>query len=953
MTFLPSDPNEPSHVEQPESVEPRLATRRELLDDTRREHPRPALFAASLHHRAHVHLRRILIIVGTLTALIAFILILTTAWLRHSMRASLPQLDGALHAPGLTLPVTVTCDAQGVPSIQASNLDDLLFAQGFITAQDRLWQMDALRRHASGQLAEILGPSMVEHDRLQRTLQVSEAADRAIATLPADQLHQLQAYARGVNAFIAQSSSHLPVEFHLLHYTPAPWTPRDTLLVSLAMFQDLSTQFPVKLRREALANHLPAGLLADLYPVGSWRDHPPTQPPPDLTTPVPEVEQIPLDRTQSQTTTPAELLNLSNQFPSLRCPECRAGSNNWAVAASHSASGAPLVSNDMHLALNVPSIWYEASLHATASNTSPELNVTGFTLPGVPFVIVGRNQHVAWGFTNLGADVQDVRIEHLRGSGANLEYQRADGSWQSVAHHHEHIAVRFGHDIDLDVLTTTEQLGAPTISTRAAGVTQIETPIITPLLPNEKRSLSLAWTIYDPGNITSPFLAVNTADDGAALTTALATFGGPSLNLIYADDHNHIGYHALGAIPVRGPATQHLRTLAAPLPTGSAPVDEEDQLNDSDESDEAQSPAPQQPPPTALPTTKPTFDYTIGSPISPIPVDALDAAQTWSGYIPFAQLPAIVDPPNGVLATANSRVQPDDYPYALALNWEPPYRTERINKLLIGRTGLTPADMLALQNDVHSEFDLVVAQRLAYALDHAKLPTNAKRLHQAADILRAWNGDVTPNAVAPSIVTATRATLWPILLTPQIDAHDHRKHRSSDAAALSTLYDWDEQSVALETLLQHTPARWLPPNFANWDDLLVNVIERGLRSAHAPSDLSTWHFGSLHPVEISHPVFATLPLFDHLLGTPTGTGPRITGGDGTTIKAITLHHGPSERFTADLSNPQITWGNITTGQSSNPTSPNYLDQFLPWLNGTTFPLPLTPTQQTHTLTLLP
>jgi len=950
MTFSPSDPNEPSHAEPYPPTEPRLATR-EPFDDPHREHPRPALFAASLHHRAHHHLRRILLTVGTLTALIAFVLILTTAWLRHAMRASLPQLDGALHAPGLTLPVTVTRDAQGVPSIQASNLDDLLFAQGFITAQDRLWQMDTLRRHASGQLAEILGASMIEHDRLQRTLQVSEAADRAIAALPADQLHQLQAYARGINAFIAQNSGHLPVEFHLLHYTPAPWTPRDTLLVSLAMFQDLSTQFPVKLRREALATHLPTALLADLYPVGSWRDHPPTQPPPDLTTPVPEVEQIPLDRTQSQTTTPAELLNLSNQFPSLRCPECRAGSNNWTVAASHSASGAPLVSNDMHLALNVPSIWYEAGLHATATNTTPELNVTGFTLPGVPFVIVGRNQHVAWGFTNLGADVQDVRIEHLRGSGANLEFQRADGTWQPVTHHREHIVVRFGHDFDIDVLTTTEQLGAPTISTRAAGVTQIETPIITPLLPGEKRALSLAWTAYDPTTLVLPHLAVDTAPDGAAIVAALATFGGPSLNLIYADDHNHIGYHALGAIPIRGPATQHLRTLTAPLPTGSEPADEEDQLNDSDESNEA--PTAQQPPPTALPSSKPTFDYTIGSPISPIPVDALDASQTWSGYIPFAQLPAIVDPPNGVLATANSRVQPDDYPYALALNWEPPYRTERINKLLVGRTGLTPADMLALQNDVHSEFDLVLAQRLAYALDHAKLPGDTKRLHQAADILRAWNGEVTPNAVAPSIIAAVRTNLWPVLLIPQIDAHDQRKHRTSDSVALATLYDWDEQSVALETLLQHTPKRWLPPGFANWDDLLINVVERGLRGAHAPADLSTWHFGSLYPVEINHPVFSAFPLFDHLLGTPTGTGPRITGGDGTTVKTIALHHGPSERFTADLSNPQITWGNITTGQSGNPTSPNYLDQFLPWLNGTTFPLPLNATQQTHTLTLLP
>ena len=976
MTSNPSEPTGPDHNPNHDQSEPRWVTRRDGSDEPPREHPRPALFAAAAHRdRLHriirrFHLHRIFFVLGILLALAAFTFIATAGWLRHSMHAALPQLDGTLHAPGLSLPVTVTRDTQAVPTIQASNLDDLLFAQGFITAQDRLWQMDILRRHAAGQLAELLGPSLIPHDRLQRTLQIREAADRAVKVLPAGQLHQLEVYARGVNAFITQASDshneHLPVEFHLLHYHPAPWTPRDSLLVSLAMFQDLSTQFPVKLSREALATHLPAQLITDLYPVGSWRDHPPTQPPPDLTTPVPEVEQIPLDRSQSllhppQLTNPRDLVDLTNQFPGLSCPECRPGSNNWAVAGSHSASGAPLVSNDMHLSLSVPDIWYEAVLHAAATTTSPALDVAGFTLPGVPFVIVGRNQHVAWGFTNLGADVQDVRIEHFRGSGSNLQYQRADGSWAPVIHHIEHIVVRFGHDIDLDVLATTEQLGSPTISTRATGVPEIETPIISPLLHSEHRALSLAWTIYDPTNVTSPFLAVNSAADGASLVSALSTFGGPSLNLVYADDHNHIGYHAIGAVPVRGPAIQHLRALAEAVPVGSAPADEEDEIADSDEaqSEDAQpaQPVAPQPPPITTPVGKPAFDYTIGSPISPLPVDALDASQIWSGYIPYAELPNVVDPSTGILATANARVTPDDYHYAIALNWLPPYRVERINKLLAGRNNLTPADMLAIQNDVHSEFDLVVAQRLAYALDHAStsvLAHDKARLHQAADILRAWDGDVSINAAAPAIVATTRTELLPMLLIPQIAAHDHRKKIGSHPDELLNLYDWGEQSVALEELLQHTPARWLPPGYANWNDFLTAAVAHALNNAHAPSNLSTWHYGPLHPVEILHPVFAILPIFDRLLGTPSGTGPHATSGSGTTVKAVAPHYGPSERFTADLTNPQSTLGNITTGESGDPISPNYLDQFLPWLNGTTFPLPLNPSPQpTHTLTLLP
>ena len=183
-------------------------------------------------------------------------------YLHHAAGKDLPQLDGALAIPGLKAPVTIQRDAHGVPYIHAGSMDDLLVAQGFVTASDRLFQMDTLRRHAAGELAEILGVSVIGHDRLQRTLQLRAAADRAVASLPPDQLHVLEEYALGVNASIAQQSAHLPVEFRILRYQPAPWTPRDSILVSLAMFEDLTNTFPTRLAREALTARLPPELAA-------------------------------------------------------------------------------------------------------------------------------------------------------------------------------------------------------------------------------------------------------------------------------------------------------------------------------------------------------------------------------------------------------------------------------------------------------------------------------------------------------------------------------------------------------------------------------------------------------------------------------------------------------------------------------------------------------------------
>ena len=894
--------------------------------------------------RRRIFLRTVALLTSLLVLLCVVGFFAGRHWVRQVLSDSLPQLDGSIAIAGLAAPVSVQRDNHGMPHLRAASLDDLVLAQGYITAQDRLWQMDALRRHAAGELAEILGSSLIPHDRTQRILQLRAAADRVAASLPADQLHLLQRYADGVNASIATQRPNLPLEFRLLRYQPTPWTPRDSILVGLVMFQDLTNSFPDELNREALTARLPQDLIADLYPVTTWRDHPPAQASVDVTAPQTDVPNIPLDKSQTRFRTPPyepeprERIRLRTaparpprrvstsyaESPSGRtalpadllaaeailapvlttapqCDGCKAGSNDWVVSGAHTASGKPLLSNDMHLAHNVPGIWYAADLECPAA--AGNFHVTGVSLPGVPFIIAGHNEHVAWGFTNLGAQVQDVAVEHIRGNGATAEYEAANGAWRPVLHQQETIHVKSGRDVLLEVQATHH--GAS------------PAPIISPLFPTEKRTLSLRWTIYDPGNISPSFFAINAASDGATLVSAFAAYGGPSQNLVYADDQGHIGYHAIGAVPIRG-------SLTAP------------------------------------------------SPISPVPADALDTTQDWVGSIPYEKLPQANDPANGFLATANNRVVPDDYPYPITLDWGAPYRNERIWKLLAGRASaskdhLTPADMLAIQTDVYSNLDHVLAQRLAYAIDHTALAEFApgrlegKRMHQAADILRDWNGSVDLAASAPAIVDATRSALWSLLIDTHAQAHAETQPDSNPSANpppdLAALYRWGNKPYTEEWLIMHTPSRWLPAKYATWDDLLAAAVSLGLREAKSPYDLSKWHYGEVYPIDIEHPIYSRSPLLQRLIGRPTGTGVLPQSGDGSTVKQVGRSFGPSERFTADLSDLDHSTLNLVFGESSNPASAWFMDQWPAWYRGTTFTLPFrhaaVDAMTTHTLTLSP
>jgi penicillin amidase len=633
-----------------------------------------------------------------LLTLLIFLVAGTSIWFYRIGHASLPQLDGSVAVSGLQGTVNVVRDAHGVPHIAASSLDDLFFAQGYITAQDRLWQMDLTRRFAAGELSEILpasgGPppatsrftgvvrrrtTLLDQDKRQRILRLRAVAERVAKQLSPRDYKFFDQYARGVNTYIEQHRRRLPIEFRLLEYSPRPWTVADSTLIGISMSQLLNPQYEMEYWREKIGAKLSPELMADLYPNVSWRDRPPASAANDGAAILTVPDDAPPNKKDDQKGGEQDGVTRLNGGPAfLDCESCLPGSNNWVVSGAHTTTGKPLLSNDMHLPHQLPGIWYEVQLH------SGDFNVTGFSLPGVPLVVVGHNQRIAWGFTNLNPDVQDLFVEEFNAAGEYL----TPGGWKKPEVEHEIIHVKDKPDVTLNVLITRHG------------------PIISDLLPDETRKIALQWIIYDSRPMSTPVFDVNSAQNWEQFRKAFSQWFTPSQNVVYADVDGHIGYQAMGFVPVRA-----------------------------------------------------SGDGTV-------PASGADGKHDWIGSVPFDELPSLYDPPSGIIATANGRITPDGYAHLLATQWYPPYRTERIYHVLESKPKFSPDDMLALQTDVTSEYDRFFADRFVYAIDHN--PKASERAHKAADLMRGFDGRMAAASVAPTLETIARQYLWKLLLEAKL-----------------------------------------------------------------------------------------------------------------------------------------------------------------------------------------
>ncbi len=621
------------------------------------------------------------------------------------------------------------------------------------------------------------------------------------------------------------------------------------MLIVLSMVQTLDEQWPTKLSREAITRKIGPTLAADLYPTGSWRDHPPTQAAPDLTQP-PVNPPPPLpDEEESFNGIADDLLRLRavvNPVQSL--PRLHRGLQRvGAQRRPYRLRAPPALERHAPQPLRARHLVRDGSAR-------PNFHAAGVSLPGVPLIVAGHNEHIAWGYTALYGDTQDLYVERTNAQG---EYWDG-GAWRPMERDHETIHVRFGKNQEFDVLRTNHG------------------PVISPLVPHESRTIALRWTVYDPQFASGmPVYALNTASNWQEFEAAMSQWWAPTLNVVYADDQGHIGYQAIGHIPQR---------------------------------------------PGGL----------MGVPIT-------DDAHEWQGVLPFASLPASLDPPSGILATANSRITPDGYSTPLSLEWASPYRNERIWKWLASHETMTRANMLTLQTDIDSELDHELAQRFAYAIDHAKRPSG--RLRAAADILRSWNGVMHTDEAAPAIVTAARDALWPLLLEPKLGT-DWK------------LYEWPESAYVEEQLITSTPAAWLPEKICNVGRSAR--CRRHPRAGTAPrppvaQELALWR----RPY---HRARASALRHDSLLRLDRHPAHPQSGGT-TTVKQVGRDFGPSQRFTMDWSDIDASTENIVMGQSGDPVSPYYRDQWPAWYGGTTFALPFTPAAVNaateHTLRLTP
>ncbi len=840
---------------------------------------------------------------------VLLVAIIAAMWWAYGIaHSALPQLDGAIAVPGLSAKVRVVRNEQGVPAIEAATLEDLFFAQGYVTAQDRLWQMDVMRRVAAGELSEIIGEDTLKIDREQRILGLRVTAEAAAKTISARDRAYFDAYTRGVNAFIESHRDRLPLEFRILKYQPRPWTVVDSVLIGARMVQDLNHySYRRALTREKVLAKLGPELTADLYANSSWHDRPPT----DIRR---AMDQEPAAGTGDDDDDDDEDVDpdgaskkLTSALPSpptalARVPFAvvdeqeadapRPGSNNWVVSGQHTTTGKPLLSNDMHLNHQMPNLWYEAHLK------SGNFDVAGVTLPGVPFVIVGHNQRIGWGFTNVGPTVEDDFIEEFNAEGQyKLPAPQAKATtrapkdhplteWANPEHRQEIIQVKGKPEVTLDVVTTRHG------------------PIITDLIPGETRKIALRWTLYDGMGLA--FFDVDSAQNWDEFRKAFSAFGAPGQNVVYADVDGHIGYQTTGRVPIRAAADGSL------------------------------------------------------------PVSGSDDAHEWKGYIPFDALPRIFDPPTGILATANGRIAPDNYKYSISTEWFAPWRTDRIYRMLESGRKFSPADMLALQMDVSSTFDHFCADKFVYALDHApKISAQAKR---AADILRDWDGRMSADSAAPTIETKAREELMRLLLEPKLGAAEESSASAGAAASGSAKrsaaatdsgelnwksYRWGMSTVWLENVLSKQPPRWLPSGYSDYGAVLAAAIENTLKQSGIPADLAKWKWGENYQVEIDHPILSRLPL----IGRFTGPSHLPLSGSHSTVKQVDRNFGPSERATWNFADFDSSTLNVVTGESGIFLSPHYLDQWKAWYTGSTFTLPFSPaaveSHRVHELTLEP
>ena len=517
-------------------------------------------------------------------------------WWTEQTAARVPSMEGARTVSGLSGPVDIARDEWGVPHILAETDDGLFFGYGFATAQDRLWQLDYYRRKAHGRLSEIIGPGGIEIDTVSHTIGLTRTAEANFRKFPEKTMRRLEAFTDGINAFMEESRSNLPIEFDLLDYEPEEWSAVDSVAIWQEFRWYLTGRLPIIAIPDLAKRVLGEGPLLDDFITGEAED-----------------ESIVPGGTYQSTR--------AGQVPVgevLGDPEEGLGSNNWVVAGHKSTSGAPMVASDPHIAFGAVSCWFEVHL------SGPEINAAGAGYVGVPGIVFGRNETLAWGVTNNICSQRDIYREQEDADRPG--YFRSGDEW--IPAEQESVKIDVAGEETRNVTITRTHNG----------------PLVDALLPEALRTsdkVSAKWLGTGFGDEITCMLDLAAAGNCPDAKEALRDWIVPTWSYVFGDIEGHIGYQAVGRIPIR------------------------EQWN---------------------------REYRPG----------WDPNHQWRSLIPYDALPAVYDPVEGYARSANNRTAPEDYPYPLSGTWSSGYRALRIRQMLEERDQLSREDFARMQSDTLS-----------------------------------------------------------------------------------------------------------------------------------------------------------------------------------------------------------------------------------------------------------
>lgn len=762
----------------------------------------------------------------------------------EALRACLPDVTSTLRLPGLSAGVDVYRDAWGIPHLRAATMHDLFLAQGFVTAQDRLWQMDADRHQALGRWAEWVGVPGIGKDRLLRAAGMGHTARLDYDVAADESRAMVDAYTAGVNAFI-ESTTALPIEYQLLDERPEPWEPWHCLAVYKVRNTLLGTYEP-KLLRTRLAATIGAAATARLLR-GTPKGHLLTVPPGAVYDGEPEEGVEALQRC-------AEALREAGADPELLLPgagyDIDGGSNGWALGGARSAHGGPMIGGDSHRGLDVPNVYYQVHLRC------PEFNVIGHAVPGVPGALhFCHNEHVAWGMTHGMADTQDLCIERFREGAGGREYLFRN-EWRPAAVGREVLRVRHADPVEIEVTTTHH--GPVIAGDPAAG-----------------------WgiAIQDPGLIeATPWvdavLGAMRAASVQQLHTAFSTWTDRVNNYAVADTVGHFGYLHEGRIPVRSADNGW---AAMPGWTGE---------------------------------------------------------HEWRGMIPQAELPRAVDPADGWAVTCNQRVAGAAYPYYVGLIMAAEHRARRVMDRILEfpPAGATLDDMAGIHAERLSLPGRAFVARLLDVLDDEG-DTLPEPLASALASLRAWDGRMDRDAVAPSVYHATRRSLLRRLVEHAFGEAVELVWSGTPGADTMARQVAQEMNLALAGSTPQDRARNddVLPEGTSWEELLRDAFRAGLADltrqlGDHPAD---WAWGRLHTTRPRHPLSETFPTWAEHLDPP---GHAVHGDMDTPLagsfglSSFTVTGLSVNRYLFEPADWTTGRWIVPGGSSGHPGSPHYADQ---------------------------